>query len=162
MNFHFERLTPLIACTLTLLFSSCTRSKDIPPAPRAALQSAETFELFAINPRTGATDPQFQGHEILGRTSVIDPATRTKLIEALRTAARQSDGSAYACFNPRHAIRVTHAGVTTDFLICFECRQAQVFTGSTVTDRFFINNTAQPTFNAVLKSANALPSVQTD
>jgi hypothetical protein len=162
MKFHFERLTPLIACTLTLLFSSCTRSKDIPPAPLAALQSAETFELFSINPRTGATESQVQGHEILGRTSVTDPATRTRLIEALRTAARQYDGTAAACFNPRHAIRVTHAGVTTDFLICFECRQAQVFTGSTVTDRFFINNTAQPTFNAVLKSANALPSVQTD
>ena len=168
MNLHPARPTPILICTLTLLLSSCTRSKDIPPAPLAALRSAETFELLAIDPLLTSVNesaPQFHGHDILGHTSVTDPTTRTRLIEALRTAARQSDGSVASCFNPRHAIRVTHAGVTTDFLICFECRQVEVFTdsaGSTSTDRFLIDNSAQPTFDAVLKSANALPRAQTD
>ena len=160
LHFNF-----LVACTLTLLLSSCTRSKDIPSAPLAALQSGETFELFSINPdntRVNDDAPQLQGYEIRGRTTITDPATRTRLIEALRTAARQSDGSAYACFDPRHAIRVTHAGVTTDFLICFECRQVEVFNGAASPSWFRIDNSAQPTFDAVLKSANALPPAQTD
>lgn len=165
MNLRRPRPASLLICTLTLLLSSCTRSKDIPSAPLAALQSAETFELLAIDPLLTSVNEsatQFHGHDILGHTSVTDPATRTRLVDALRTAARQSDGKVASCFNPRHAIRVTHAGVTTDFLICFECRQVEVFSGSDAPTRFLIDNTAQPTFDAVLKSANALPSVQTD
>jgi hypothetical protein len=148
----------LSICFLALLtLFACSRSKDIPPAPLAALQSAETFELFSIKPENANisdTAPQLQGYEVLGRTKITDPATRTQLIEALRIAARQSDGSAAACFDPRHAIQVTHAGVTTDFLICFECRQVEVYTGPTRTAHFFIDNSAQPTFDATLKSAN--------
>jgi hypothetical protein len=157
MNRHRPRRATLLICTSILLISSCSRPKDIPAAPLAALQSADTFELFSIKPENANisdTAPQLQGYEVLGRTKITDPATRTRLIDALRTAARQYDGSAAACFNPRHAIQVTHAGVTTDFLICFECRQVEVFNGHTRTVHFFIDNSAQPTFDATLKSAN--------
>lgn len=39
-----------------------------------------------------------------------------------------------APFNPRHGIRVTRAEVTTDYLICFECRQVQVWRGGKLDD----------------------------
>jgi hypothetical protein len=155
MRFH---LIPPIASLILLTLCSCgARRNDVPPATLAALQSAETCELYSIDPndtRVSDAAPQFQGYEILGHTTITDPATRTKLIDALRAAARKNSGMAAACFNPRHAIRVTRAGVSTDFVICFECMQVAIYTGPARTASFLVTGSSQPTFDAVLKSAN--------
>jgi hypothetical protein len=116
-----------------------------------ALNDADHYELFSLNPRLSG--PGFHGHEILGRTLVTDASTQKRLNDALRSGARESNGSIMACFNPRHGIRVTDAGVTTDLAICFECRQVEVFQGGKMIASFPITNSPQPTFDSVLKAA---------
>jgi hypothetical protein len=42
----------------------------------------------------------------------------------------------------------------SDLVICFECMQVAIFNGPNKTASFLVTNSAQPTFDAVLKSAN--------
>ena len=58
-----------------------------------------------------------------------------------------------ACFNPRHGIRVTHAGVVTNFVTCFECRQVEVWRGNQKLALFLVSVSPQSVFDEVLKSA---------
>jgi hypothetical protein len=44
------------------------------------------------------------------------------------------------------------AGVTTDFVICFECRQVRVWRGDQKVALFLVNGSPQPVFDEVLKA----------
>jgi hypothetical protein len=116
-----------------------------------ALNDADQYELLSVHPYL--SKPDYYNHEILGRTIITDSAVRDRLNRAFQIGVRQSDGTRMACFNPRHGIRVTHAGVTTDFVICFECRQVQVWRGNQKIAFFLVNDSPQPAFDDVLKSA---------
>jgi hypothetical protein len=127
------------------------RSNGIPRAAWNALANADRFELLSLNP--DLSKPDYYGHEVLGQTTITDAATRERLNEAFQSGVRANDGRMMACFNPRHGIRVTHAGVTTDFVICFECRQVQVWRGNQKIAFFLVSDSPQPVFDDVLKSA---------
>jgi hypothetical protein len=117
-----------------------------------ALGDANEYELLSLEPRLSG--PDFYGHTILGGTKVVDAETREKLNRALRLGVRENNGEEMACFNPRHGIRVTRDGVTTDFVICFECRQVEVFRGGKQIAFFLISGSPQGVFDEVLKGAN--------
>jgi hypothetical protein len=51
------------------------------------------------------------------------------------------------CFNPRHGLRIMHAGSITDFLICFECQQVQVWSGGQQISRWSTDSSPQPVFD---------------
>jgi hypothetical protein len=123
----------------------------MPRAAWNALNDADRYELLSLNPYL--SKPDYYSHEILGKTVIQDAAVRERLNNALQAGVRASDGRAYACFNPRHGIRVTRAGVVTDLLICFECRQVQVWRGGQEIAYFLVSDSPQPVFNEVLKSA---------
>jgi hypothetical protein len=57
------------------------------------------------------------------------------------------------CFNPRHGIRVTHDGMTADFVICFECFQVVVYVTGDKEQRFLITASPAPVFNQTLQNA---------
>ena len=77
--------------------------------------------------------------------SVIDPLGGSWFVESLTTR--------YRCFNPRHGIRVTSGGVTTDLLICFECKEAVVFRdGQRVAD-WTTGRSPQADFDEALRQA---------
>ena len=127
------------------------RSPGVPRTAWNALNDADRYELLSLNPHL--SKPDYYGHEILGQTLVQAPSVRERLNNTLKAGARSSDGRAYACFNPRHGIRVTHADVVTDLLICFECRQVQVWRGGQKIAYFLVSESPQPVFDEVLKSA---------
>jgi hypothetical protein len=133
-----------------------------PGMPRVAvraLTNADQYELLSLQPYMGTMTspdaPRFYDHEIIGRTQVIDTAVRAKLNEALQRGVREmtDPNKVRACFNPRHGIRVTRAGITTDFVICFECRQIEVWRGGTVIAAFPTSSSPQPVFDEVLERA---------
>jgi hypothetical protein len=129
----------------------CVRGHATPRVAWNALNDGDQYELLSLYPYL--SKPDYYGHEILGRTIISDPAARDRLNSALQAGVRQSDGRAMSCFNPRHGIRVTRAGVTTDFVICFECRQVQVWRGSQMIGFFLISDSPKTVFVEVLKSA---------
>lgn len=131
----------------------------MPRAAMRALTTADQYELLSLQPyistMTSPDAPRFYEHEIIGRTLVSDPAVRAKLNDALQRGVREmtDPNKVRACFNPRHGIRVMRAGVTTDFVICFECRQVQVWRGGTEIAWFSTSASPRPVFDGVLQRA---------
>ncbi len=116
-----------------------------------ALSHADSYELLSLQPQLSGAD--YFNHEVLGRISITDEATRGKLNRALQSGIRNSDGSMMACFMPRHGIRVTHGNVTTDFVICFECRQVRMWQGGMLVAVFPTTGDPQQVFDQVLRDA---------
>lgn len=116
-----------------------------------ALTNADQYELLSIVP--GHSESGIHGHEILGSVRITDPAVRRRLNYALQFGCRASIGAHFMCFDPRHAIRVTHDGVTTEILICFECNLVELWRGNQKIAFFTTVNFPQPVFDAALKNA---------
>ena len=132
------------------------RWHGMPLSAWRALSAAETYELISLEPDMRTATPsgiRYHNHAVLGSTPITDPATRRRLNDALQAGVRASDGTVMACFNPRHGIRVTRGGVVSEFVICFECRQVQVYRGE-VKLYFLTSNSPEKVFDEVLQSAN--------
>jgi hypothetical protein len=115
------------------------------------LTNADEYELFSIQPDLRPGD--LSHFKVLGKVAISDPQLRAKLNAALQRGVRQSDGLRAKCFNPRHGIRVTRNGVATDFVICFECKQVEVWRGGQRLADFTVTNSPQATFDEVLTAA---------
>jgi hypothetical protein len=114
----------------------------------AALDGSERVEILALDPRLVdvATLPEgyvhFHGYLVLGRVGVDSPSDRDAIVNLVHRGVRFWGGGVALCFNPRHGLSVTKDGVTTDFVICFECSQIEVFVdgaqqeGRSTTDLF--------------------------
>ncbi|HYE20506.1 MAG TPA: hypothetical protein VEA69_18810 [Tepidisphaeraceae bacterium] len=127
------------------------RSRGMPGVAWAARDGAERYELLSLE--SYLSRPDFYNHEILGRTVVDDAGVRGRLNAALQAGVRASDGSQMACFTPRHGIRVTRGGVTTDFVNCFECRKVQVWLADQKIAFFLVSEAPEAVFDEVLTSA---------
>ena len=139
-------------------FAGCGRHVDAPDA------AAESFILYSID---GYEDPKnkslesFHGYPVLGKRSVKDTKTREELVAAFEDGVSRSDGEGYTCFWPRHAIRTVRGGKTTDYLICFECHQYQVFIGEEFPPYKTIDGAPLAKFNAILRRTG-LPLAPTE
>jgi hypothetical protein len=126
----------------------------IPPELHAALRTAEQFELLSLDPDRQEVEPSeaFHGWKVLGTTTVTEAAVREELIAALENGVRNAFVPA-ECFIPRHGIRLTSGGVTTDFVICFQCAQVQAFVADKPAQGFLTTGSPQAVFDNVLKAA---------
>lgn len=140
------------ACVL-----GCSSGNSLPPAAAKVLQDATAFELLSLDPdrRENKSDTDgLHGWRVLGTTSIKDSDTKAKLISRFGAGVAENDGTVAACFNPRHALKVTHDGKTHEFIICFECYQVQWYVDGQETKGFLITASPQPTFDEVLRNAN--------
>ncbi len=131
-----------ILCLLCLLTSVFARvpftPNTLPVEAVTALKTGTKFILFSLDPPS-FRDPKppelkpaesHHGFKILGSTELLDAPSRASAIAAITDAVRNYNGVAAGCFNPRHSLRViTAAGVTYDFVACFECAGLQVYRG---------------------------------
>jgi hypothetical protein len=149
----------LIMAVPLMAVSGCGGSGPrIPDDIEKALDQADTFELLSLEPnsgsRKGSTDSSkedFHGWTVLGKKAIEDAATRKKLVAALKKGVSEHDGKADKCFNPRHGIRLHHAGSTIDLVICFECYQVQAYTGNQRSNKeILVSRSPQPVFDAAL------------
>jgi hypothetical protein len=131
------------------------QENKIPDQAREILKKAGQFELLSIGhdpaPKNPAED--FRGWPVIGRTTIKDSNTRNRLVAALEKGVEENKGDSMKCFNPRHGIRVTHDGVTADFVICFECFQVVVYLGGGKEQRFLITDSPASVFNQTLRHA---------
>src|SRR4051812_29507691 len=133
----------------------CSRGAEITADARAALEKAGEWELYSLDPKRQTDPPKdaFHGWKVLGKTTVNDADARKKLLAALEKGAKDNDGIAAACFNPRHGIRVKAGDKTIDLVICFECFSATVYTGEERTGSFLTTASPQPALDKVLTDA---------
>ena len=102
-----------------------------------AMRSPDSFELLVLDPvelkvrgtKDGSIPPEreFHGYEILGHVPLLEEGVRSELVELVLKGVQESDGTAAACFNPRHAIRIVNEGRVLDLLICYECLQITIY-----------------------------------
>lgn len=120
------KLLPSVSLVLALGCSSAEENR-LPPEAERALRGARSLELFALDPNPvmqGAVPPEkgvFHEYPILGRAVLSDAVQAKALGELVLRGIRESDGTAAACFHPRHGIRVSLDGRILDLVICYEC-----------------------------------------
>jgi hypothetical protein len=131
------------------------QENKIPDQAREILKKAGQFELLSIGHDPSPKEPteDFRGWPVIGKTTIKDSNTRNRLVAALEKGVEENKGDSMKCFNPRHGIRVTHHGMTADFVICFECFQAIVYIGGGKEHRFLITDSPAPVFNQTLRHA---------
>lgn len=119
------------------------------------LNTGERFVCFSLDPARPKTNSPpsdtFHDYTILGRIEIPSQEGRAELLlNALYKGIKDSDGTVYKCFEPRHGISATLAGETVDLVICFECGQIVVYEKKDV-KAVIISRSPLPTFNQVLK-----------
>ena len=145
----------LSAVVLALGLAGCSAAAEIPAEVKAALAKADSWELYSLDPEQRKDPPKVAFHDwrVLGKTTVKDADTRTRLLAALEKGAKENDGTVADCFNPRHGIRVKAGDKTIDLVICFECYQTAIYTGEEKTGGYKTARSPQPVLNKVLTDA---------
>jgi hypothetical protein len=148
----------IILMPALILALGCQPGASLPISASQALTDSASFELLSLNPDSRdkhADGAGFQGWSVLGETTIADPVSRAKLIDAFEKGVKQHDGGIAACFNPRHGIRVVSDSETHEFVICFECSQVRWYIdGQRADSTILISESPQRVFDAVLKDAN--------
>lgn len=151
----------LIALPVLLLFGCASPNSPLPKAAEDALQSGTNLRLISLEPeprdeelaKAGKTWHHNDEWIVLGETEVTKSETHSKIVSAVETAIRESDGSAASCFWPRHKISVEHDGKTHEFEICFKCLQMYWKIDGKKQDTILIGETQKAALDAVLKEA---------
>lgn len=144
----FAAIVGVVACSLV----GCARSAQTPD-----YASADRFTLYSIDGNApaddgdGDDDSHFHGYPILGQVD-LEGADRQALITALYEGIAASDGTAAACFIPRHALHVVKGDRVTDYVICFQCLAINIYTGGRL-EREQTTDTPRPVFNRYLEQA---------
>jgi hypothetical protein len=145
-----------VALVIGLSAQVAGQDNKIPDQARAILEKAMQFDLLSIghDPSPKKPTEDFHGWPVIGKTTIKDPNTRKRLVAALEKGVEENKGDVMKCFNPRHGIRVTHGGMTADFVICFECFQVMVYLAGEKERRFLITDSPAPVFNQTLQQSN--------
>jgi hypothetical protein len=146
------------ASGISLVLAGPTGRGDEPsgklPGPASALlDEAEAIEILSIDPKGRPSRPEddFHGWKVLGRTTLRDPGTRTRVVAASRRGVEEA-GPAAGCFEPRHGLRATKGARSADLVICFACGWIEVRAGGEAAS-VRTSSAAKPVFNKLLCDA---------
>lgn len=138
---------------LVLLCASCSGDSH-------DYSNADQFTLYSIDGNSyppleepPADSPKFHRWPILGEADIAHADLRNELMDALAKGISESDGGMAKCFNPRHGLRIVENGQTTEYLICFECLQVQIYRGGEM-DHELTSESPKDTFNRAVRNAN--------
>lgn len=151
-------LAASIVCVIVAIVYFLPR---MPSVASRALDSADRYELLSLDPApVDEPSPElFRGRRILGSVVISDPAARSRLSNSLRGSVVYA-WQVPRCFSPRHAIRVTHGAKVTDFLICFECRQVEVWEDRQKIGYWVTGNAPQYLLDEILHAAGVSVDVK--
>jgi hypothetical protein len=127
---------------------------------RQVLDSNQKLTLYSLDPDSMHTDPQelkkkpdFHGYLILGKTSITDAKTQSDLLAAFYDGIGSSSRKEMAfCFEPRHGIRAVGNNKSIDLVICFHCKQLEIYENQgkrTIP----VTDSPRPVFDRILSQA---------
>ena len=123
-----------------------------------SIADAEKVTLYSLDFRTDQEPGdagRFHGYPVLGSIDVSDASRRGAIVAAMSDGIERFRGeSGHNCFWPRHGIRAERGGKATDYVICFECAQIEVYdaNGSKI-HSMLTTKQPQPTLDRPLKAA---------
>lgn len=117
----------------------------LPPEVMTALKESEQMTLYSIDfhafEESSPHDIRFHGNRVLGETVISNAETRGQVARIIQKGVKAWDGSIYACFDPRHGLRVIHGAAVYDLLVCFECQGVEIFGGEIVEGKVKMHET---------------------
>lgn len=128
-------LRRLCVCLVWLLLnpvalaSNTQDENQLPVEVTQALNVATSLELYSLEPWSTAKADQVERlyrYEVLGKASLQGTQARRAISEFQKTVARWN-GGLWACFDPRHALRVRTDQHHYDLLLCFACHAMAVY-----------------------------------
>lgn len=130
---------------------------QIPSNARQCLFQSSEMILYSIDP-AHSFEPKkneiaMQSFKVLGSLPIEDVNTKLALANEIKRVTSVLLPFSAACFNPRHAIRVSNQKESFDFLICFECSIIEVYQGETCIATVSITGYSD-IFNDLLEKAN--------
>ena len=147
--------------SVVLIMGSCDRGVSTGKSPTDP-RIEGTFTLYRLDGDRYPGDPVpedavlLHGWPILLTCPINAPRTRAELLTALDEGIANGGGVPVDCYNPRHALRIESKGVTTDYMICFQCRNYYVWQDDKQIGGGLISNTPKFTFNEALKNCSQL------
>ena len=152
----------LLLLTPILLTSSSCDQDNAGSATSQDLRLKSTMTLYRLDGDRYPGDPVPDSAILLHDWPVLQvcpidlPATQQRLLNALDEGIANGGGVPVDCYNPRHAIRMESNTDTTDYMICFQCRNYEVWDGEQRVGGGLISKSPESTFNEVLE--NCLPN----
>ena len=149
-------LTTLFLTTLLLTTAGCSAGGSTSmngPDPRA--EGAMTFYRLDGDRYPGDPVPPgatlLHGYSVIKACRIDDRRTREEILGAFDDGiADHRGGVPVDCFRPRHAIRIVRDGVTTDYLICFQCSNWMIWKDDERTGGGDTSDSALTTFDRIL------------
>jgi len=156
----------LIISLLSLATISAVQAADpaqnvLPDEALQVLRAPSSATFYSLEPweRPKPEDKTLHGYKILGQTP-LEPKQEQVVATAFQKAVGDWDGMIAACFDPRHALRISSGGHTYDFLLCYNCHQLYVYKDDKVLAS--VGAAGSPKFlNSLLTAAHVAVS-QTD
>jgi hypothetical protein len=129
------------------------KNKKIPVELDAVLSAAPKAILYSLEPITepNPPGPKLHGFKILGRTN-LDQKQTVAAVNAFKVAISDCGRASVACFDPRHALRLTKDGQTYDLLLCYACQNLYVYRGDKLFTSFCARGSPK-TLNELLTAA---------
>ena len=127
-----------------------------PESVLSVLKTAETFELFSLDPERDGGDEsshRIEDWHVLGATCIDDLDTREAVVSQLAEGAAQARGMAM-CFIPRHAVRAISLVGTVELVICFQCSSVHYFLDGEFTGELPISEKPHQLLDQILLHAN--------
>jgi len=107
----------------------------LPASVLLALRTPEKVELYSLEPETPSRGKEdnhhLQGVDILGSTT-LSPENANGAIHEFVSAVDRWAGVSAACFDPRHALRITNNGHIYDLLLCYQCMGLEAYRDDTL------------------------------
>ena len=157
-------MRPLVAILITALLVAAApaRSADRKHEIANAIANASSITMFSLEPgEKGRRDSRgacighcYFGWPVLGQTLLNAKQSKATRKDLAAWLAVPEPEAIMMCFDPRHGVRIVAGQHTYDFVVCFECAQAQVFRDSAAEPiAYLYRGTSQKGWDALLNSA---------
>ena len=154
-----------LSICMRCLVDCADNTGNMPAAPLSLSHFSEGgLVLFRLDgdrhPEEASSDGAKLLHdrEILRSIQIATPRDRATIFMAFEDGeegARRNPIIPADCFRPRHAIRITARGTTTDHLICFVCQNFMTWTNGEMTGGGSTSDRPQAVFESYLGAATS-------
>jgi hypothetical protein len=132
MKSVFSVLLLLVAISFPI--RAFAEDNKLPSEAADALHASSKVILYSLEPWNLATtnDITLHRYKILGQVTLDGKEAATAITAFESSISKRKHFFHAACFDPRHALRVTVNGQTYDFLLCYACGYLYVYHGDKV------------------------------
>ena len=124
-----SRLGDAVAERVSRLFAPSTDpARRFPEAVCLILDQPDTLAVLALDPadhQNGNPPGRFLGRAVLGQITVVSPAERVRIGQALVAGNRRTRPE-FKCFDPYIGVRATRGGQAVSLAACFWCGNVEV------------------------------------